>query len=845
MDEIISFAYGYTFRELEKEGLKEDVNLVLLALGSYGRKELSPHSDVDLLFLVPDNISEWTRVFTERMLYLLWDTGLDVGYSTRTAKDCFSLAQENYDVLTSILDARFLKGDAKFLDRFKGEFAKKVLEKVGADFVRAKRKIMEERLTRHGGTVYVLEPNVKEGMGSLRDIQAAQWVAKVLFQVDSLEELSRSADQDVLDPHDYRLLAESLHFLLRVRCDLHFTSSAARDLLTMERQPALAERFGIKEQDGVPAVERFMQEYYRHTGRVHHITMGIVRKSMDRGRKTPRILRKFKERDLGDGFFSRDGSIYIRGNAHDFFNEKPVRIMEAFTRYQKGSLDLSPELTLGIRKCLNLVDDGFRSDPETRRLFFSILKEDRRLYDTLLLMNELNFLGTYIPEFATIHCKMQHDYYHTYTVDEHSIRAIKEVVELPGAQSNTMQLYKKVLDEIKGSRILLLTTLLLHDVGKGKGSNHSETGAVMAGEAGKRLGLKEEQIETIQFLIRNHLLLSHVAQRRDLHEERTILETARKIGDNERLKLLYLITMADLKAVGPGVWNEWKASLITELFLETNRAIEQGETSREEVMERIILAKTYVEQHLKSDYAVKDIRGQLNSLTERAYMLYRPSVLTHLIGMRLKMGEEMMQLSWRQARSGGYTNLFVVTHDHPGLFAKIAGVLAANNVNILGAQIFTGIDGIVFDVLHVTDSILKPIQDRMKFRIVNMELEKVIAGDMDVDELFRTRSLSLPLDRRDRTQTKAPTRVEIDTEISDDHTVVDVYTADRIGLLYRITSTLAGLGLSIHTAKVSTKVDQAVDVFYVKDLNGEKVSDSAELERIRKSLLETLERQVG
>lgn len=845
MDEIVAFAYMYTSVDLQKEGLKEDKHLVLLALGSYGRKELSPHSDVDLLFLVPDEISEWTRVFTERMLYLLWDTGLDVGYSTRTARDCFSLAQENYDVLTSILDARYLQGDEVFFTGFTREFARKVLEKAGLDFVRAKLKTMEERLARHGGTVYVLEPNVKEGMGSLRDIHTSQWVAKVLFQVDSLEELSKSEDLDILDPEDYLLLTESLNFLLRVRCDLHFTSNAARDLLTMERQPDIARRFGIQGEDGIPPVERFMQEYYRHAGRIHQLAVGIIKKSMDRKRRTPKILRRFRERDLGDGFYARDGNLYLHEEVARFFKESPIRIMEVFRRYQETNLELSPGLSLGVRKSLDLVDEEFRRDPEARRIFFSILNEDRRLYDTLLLMNELQFLGRYIPEFATIHCKMQHDYYHTYTVDEHSIRAIKEVVELPQAQSPALTLYQKVLGEVEEDRILLFMTLLLHDVGKGKGSSHSETGAVMAGEVGKRLGLPEDQVEIMEFLIRNHLLLSHVAQRRDLHEESTILETARIVGDIERLKLLYLITMADLKAVGPKVWNEWKASLITELFLETYRAIEQGEISIEEIKEKVILARTFIQERLSPDYDSGQVTVELDVLTERAYMLYKPGVLTHLIGMRLKMGENLVQLSWRQAKNGGYTNLFIVTRDHPGLFAKIAGVLSANNVNILGAQILTRTDGIVFDVLHVTDSVLKPIRDRVKFRIVNRELEKVIGGEMDVDELFRSRKLSLPLDRRDKTLMKAPTKVEIDTEISTDHTVIDVYTADRIGLLYRITSTLAAMGLSIHTAKVSTKVDQAVDVFYVKNLEGKKVTDAEELAKIREALVSTLEEQSG
>jgi [protein-PII] uridylyltransferase len=297
--------------------------------------------------------------------------------------------------------------------------------------------------------------------------------------------------------------------------------------------------------------------------------------------------------------------------------------------------------------------------------------------------------------------------------------------------------------------------------------------------------------------------------------------------------------MADLKAVGPGVWNDWKASLITELFIETLKTIEQGGINREEIMEKILLSRTFVEERLAGDHPPEKVKAELDILTERAYMVYRPRVLSRLIDMKLKMGDDPIYLSWRQVKKGGFTNLFVVAHDHPGLFAKIAGVLSANNVNILGAQILTRKDGVVFDVLHVTDSVMKPIQDKVKSRIVNRELKKAIAGELDVDELFTSRNLSLPLDRRDRTL-KVPPRVEIENDISEEHTVIDVYATDRIGLLYRITSTLASLGLSIHTAKVSTKVDQAVDVFYVKDLENRKITDANELDRIRETLLGVL-----
>jgi len=841
MDEIVTYVYERTARDLASEGMKEDEHLVLLALGSYGRKELSPHSDLDLLFLVPEDILQWTQVFTERMLYLLWDIGLDVGYSTRTSKDCYALARENYEVLTSIIDGRYLKGDSLFLNTFKWDFKKRVLEKVGTDFVRAKLQIMEERLEKHGGTVYVLEPNLKEGMGGLRDIHTALWVAKVLFDVDSLEELARSQDLEILDWEDYLALEESLNFLLKIRCELHFTSNTARDLLTMERQPVIARKFGISDKKGIPAVESFMQEYYQHAGRVHHITMGVIKRSIERKRSAPRILQRLRERDLGDGYYASNGNIYTRKDAVEFLRQDPIRILDIFRKFQSTNLDLSPELSQAVRKSQDLVDGDFRKSKAAADIFFSILWDDRRLYDTLLLMNELQFLGKYIPEFATIHCKMQHDYYHTYTVDEHSIRAIKEVVDLPDSKDPVMHVYQQVWEQIKTERDLLFLTILLHDVGKGKGSNHSETGAVMASKAGKRLGLAEDQIETIEFLIRQHLVLSHVAQRRDLHEERTILETAKLIGTTDLLKHLYIITMADLKAVGPGVWNEWKASLITELFLETLKVMEQGGINREELKEKILLGRTFVQEKLAADHPAKEVRAELDILTERAYMVYRPRVLTRLIDMKLKMGEEPIYLSWRQAERGGFTNLYVVAYDHPGLFAKIAGVLSANNVNILGAQVLTRKDGVVFDVLHVTDSVMKPIHDKVKTRIVNRELKKALMGELDVDELFTNRNLSLPLSKRERTLS-APPKVEIENDVSEEHTVIDVYATDRIGLLYRITSTLASLGLSIHTAKVSTKVDQAVDVFYVKDLDGRKITDPDKLESIRTTLVGVLAR---
>ncbi len=837
MDEIVGYVYNRSVLDIEKEGVEPDNRLVLMALGSYGRKELSPHSDIDLLFLLPDKLTPWSKIFTERVLYTLWDTGLDVGYSTRSLSDCMTLATTNFDVLTSLLDARYIQGNLDLFNNFKKEFRRKVLNRVGNEFVMDQLRKMEERLEKHGGTIYVLEPNLKEGMGGLRDIHTALWVSKALFGAESLEKLKNIKELDILEENDFQELQKSFDFLQQVRCELHFASNAARDLLSMERQPYLAEKFGYKGRQGLPAVERFVQKYYTHAGQVHHITESIIKRSIEKKRKTPRILMRWKEKDLGQGLYAREGAMYSRVEPEEFFRTSPENLMKVFKLFQETNLEFSPELSNGIRGSLKLVDNDFRRDREIRDLFFSILSQGRRLYETLLAMNELRFLGKYIPEFAQIFCKMQHDYYHTYTVDEHSIRAIREIVELPGTPEPVMGIYKKVYEEMESCRNLLFLTVLLHDVGKGSGTNHSERGAKMAARAAKRMGLSKEEIEDIRFLVQNHLVLSHVAQRRDLHEDKTITEVASLMGTSKRLKLLLLITMADLKAVGPGVLNEWKASLIAELFLEANTAIERGGIFREDLLERIERDREQIRGILSVDLEQGLFSPELDALSERAYMVYRPETLAQMIRLKLSMEDKPLTTAWMQADKGGHTEFYIVSKDFPGLFSKIAGVLAANNVNILGAQILTRDDGIVFDLLHVTNNVMKPINDNVKFRLVSRELEKVISGELAVEDLFHTRRLSLPLDRREKTSIESPTRVEIDNEVSETYTVVDVYTNDRIGLLHTITSTLASLDLSIHTAKVSTKVDQAVDVFYVADLKGKKVENPGVLDRIREELL--------
>ncbi len=840
LDELMEAVCARAAEELAREGVKREGRLVLLALGSYGRRELAPHSDVDILFLVPQAVSPWVVSFTERVLYALWDLGLDVGYSTRSLKDCYHLATHNFDVLTSLLDARYLSGDIELFRRFVHDLGRRVLSRVAGEFVRGKLEDMVSREERHGGSIHVLEPNVKEGMGGLRDIQTALWVAKVLFGCERLEDLR---EQGLTDELGTRHLARSRAFLQRVRCELHFASDTARDILTMDRQTFIAQRLGFRDKGGAPGVERFMQVYYTHCTQVRQLADSVIRRALERGRKVPRIVERLREKDLGDGFLARDGAIHSRGKPQAVFRRNPAAMMAVFSLYQRGGLDLSPELSLGIRRSLRLVDESFRTDPVIRARFFRIIEEDRRLYETLLLMNELRFLGRYIPEFDRIHCKMQHDYYHNYTVDEHSIRAVRELVETPQGEAAHQEpfriAYRRAVEA--GDRPLLLLAVLLHDVGKGYGSGHAVRGAKLAEAIGRRLGLAEEERETLQFLVLHHLAMAHVAQRRDLHDERTITGFARLAGTLERLRALFLITRADLKAVGPGVWNEWKSSMVTELYNEAARAIEAGGERRDQLEEKARRRREEVARLLEGRPPSGWVEEELSLLSSRAFLVYHPEKLSRLLLLRAEMGAGRGPVvAWHQDPRQGHTEMHVVARDAPGLFSRIAGVLTANAVNILAAQIHTRDDGVVFDVLQVTDSVNRPIADPVKQRLVASELARAVAGELSVADLVSSRRLTLPLDLRDRSTGRQHDRVEVDNEASDRFTVIDVYASDRIGLLYTITSTLAALGLSIHNAKVSTKVDQAVDVFYVTDLSGGKLRDEGMLRKVREELLRAL-----
>jgi [protein-PII] uridylyltransferase len=678
--------------------------------------------------------------------------------------------------------------------------------------------------------VYLLEPNLKEGEGGLRDLHTAIWAAKSKYKVDNLHEL---IVKGVLTEDELAEYHQALDYLWRIRNELHFQAGRKNDQLTFEAQTRIAEFFNYQDKGRVLAVEEFLRDYYLHAIKVEHFSSLLVSKCVAREESAFKILGYFTRRPIGEGFYVLKGELVVPDES--VIQQDPSRLMKLFEYAQKQGVSLSLRAKSLIRQNLDLVNDKFRRSREVNASFFNILRCEKGVAETLQLMHHLQFLNRFIPEFERIYCKVQHDLYHIYTVDTHSLFAVDETIKLwKGEHEADLPLLTQVAREID-KRELLLLAVLLHDIGKGDGGRHAELGAEMIPTIARRMGLSKEDSERLEFLVLHHILLAHIAQRRDLNDEKMIVHFARQIGTSENLKMLYLLTYADIKAVGPDVWTEWKARLAQELYDKAFQVLERGDFRLEASSERVKKVKRQVLELLGDEFPPTDVKHELKAMTTRHLLANPPRLLAEHIRILLELEDRTMVVRVEHDHVGGFSNLTVCTHDVPGLFSMITGVMAANGINILGAQIHTGSNGKALDTLQVNSPQGFVITDAGRWKRVEDDLLQVLEGHIKVSALAEKRQRVNVL--ADRPRPRFPTRVEIDNEVSSDYTVIDIYTHDKIGLLYRITSTLTELGLYIGISKISTKVDQVADVFYVKDIFGHKLSSERKIEEVRERLL--------
>ncbi len=803
--------------------------LAIVAVGGYGRGELAPYSDIDLLFLLPYKQTPHTEQVVEYLLYMLWDLGLKVGQATRSVADCLRYARQDLTIRTSLLEARYVWGEQSLYNELKQRFDAEIVRGTAAQFVEAKLAERDARHQRVGDSRYQLEPLVKEGKGGLRDLHTLFWIAKYVYRVD---DVARLVERGVLSAEESQRFERAQAFLWTVRCHLHYLAGRAEERLTFDRQAEIGSRMGYTDHAGTRGVERFMKHYFlvaKDVGDLTRIFCAILEIDQ-KGKRRLSWLRWGQTRRRLDGFVLDGDRLAIP--AEDFFKTDPVALIRLFRVAQDQELDIHPRALRAAQRSLKLIDAKLRENPEANRLFLDILTAKKDPETALRRMNEAGVFGRFIPEFGRVVAQMQYDMYHVYTVDENTLFAIGILHKIEtGALKEELPVASAIMPTIASRRALYLATLL-HDIAKGRGGDHSVLGEQVALKLGPRLGLSDEETETVAWLVRWHLLMSSTAFKLDIGDPHTIHNFVERVQSPERLKLLLVLTAADIRAVGPKVWNGWKAALLRELYHSALDVISGGLTV-EPRDSRIAAAQAAVRQ-LLPDFT----DDQFAAFIARGYPFYWLSLDadTHARHARLMREAEAsgapLTVDKRVDAQRAVTEITLYTADHPGLFSRIAGALAVCGANIVDAKIMTMSNGMALDTFWIQDPEGGPFRRPDKLARLAVVFEDVLTGDLKPHrELERTPAFP------SRTSVfTVPPRVLVDNQASRSHTVVEVNGRDRPGLLYELTRELTRLNLQVSSAKISTYGEKVVDVFYVKNLFGHKVEHPAKLAEIHTAL---------
>ncbi len=812
----------------------------LVAQGGYGRGNLAPFSDLDLLFLVPWKVTPRVEQIVEYVLLLLWDTGLKVGHATRSVEECLRLARQDTTICTSLLETRFLWGERALYDEFRSRFGAELVRKTGPEYVERKLAERDARHLRFGDSRYVVEPNVKEGKGGLRDLHTLFWIAKYLYRVDEIGEL---AGGELFAPAELAAFVKAERFLSTVRCHLHYLAGRAEERLTFDHQKEIADRLGYRPRAGARPVERFMKHYYLVAKKVGDLTRIFCATLEDEHRRRPLFSLSGllgRDRPLAGAFAAERGWLTLTQS--EAFAEDPVAMLRLFHEAQRLELDIHPAALRQVTRNLNRIAPGFHRRPEAAALFLDMLTSPKAPDSALRRMNEAGLLGRLIPVFGRVVAQMQYDMYHTYTVDEHTIRAIGILHRIErGELREEAPVASEVVHKVQSRRALYLA-LFMHDLAKGRGGDHSILGAEDALRLGPELGLSEEETETVAWLVRHHLAMSDAAFKLDLNDPRAISDFADLVQSPERLRLLLVLTVADIRAVGPNVWNAWKAALLRELYYKTDERLGGGD-ARLAASERVRAAQQALRAAL-ADWS-DEAFAALAEAAPAGYWLAsddRETLARHA-GMIRKVEADpaALQVEARVDRGREVTEVVFCAGDHPGLFSRFAGALAAAGVGVVEARVFTFANGVAIDTFQVQDAERRAVTDRRRLEALERRVRAALAGELDLGREARRRP-AWP--SRTDVFTVAP-RVLIDNSASAAHTVIEVNGRDRPGFLFDVTRALFELSLRIATARIATYGERVVDVFYVKDVFGLKVVHDGKLARVRERLLHAVAGETG
>lgn len=817
--------------------IKGDAGFTVVAVGGYGRGEMAPFSDVDLLFLTPANPSKAAEAAIEDTLYLLWDLGLKVGQSVRSVAECTRLAREDITIRTSLLEKRFIWGDAALAERLRETLRKELFLSTGKEFVEAKLAERDARHARHGGSRYLVEPNVKEGKGGLRDLQTLFWIAKYVYDVEEVGDLIAKG---VMKADEAEIFAAAESFLWTVRCHLHDLAGRAQEQLTFDYQVELATRLGFEDQDGRRGVEVFMQRYFRHAKEVGELTRFFCAAlESDQKKARPSIGARMRAWAFGgggpqgEGFYIRDGRVDVGDES--WFDEDPVNILRLFEEGLRTGALIHPNAHRIVMRKLHLVDDKLRRNAEANGIFMRLLTKSGDPERALRRMNETGVLGAFIPEFERIVALMQFNMYHHYTVDEHTILAIGSLNRLIGGELiEDLPVATEIMKRGVDLSVLYLA-LFFHDIGKGDPRPHEIVGAEVAAKVCPRLGLDEGQTEMVVWLVRNHLVMSDFAQKRDISDPAAVRAFAAQVRSVERLKLLLVLTALDIRAVGPGTWNNWKAQLLRQLYHDTLAVLGVGNErlSRED---RVAEVKAKLRKRLES-WKPEEVDGWLGRHYPPYWLGLDLDTLERLAEMGRAARPDQVNSRFDDVQGHDATRCCLYISDHPGLFSRMAGAFALGGASVKDAHIFTSSDGMTTAVFWLQDGKGKPLEPSRHERL-KKTIHRTLRGEVVArDELKPRRNLK----KRER-PFDVPTTITFDNESSELYTVIEVDTRDRVGLLYDLTRTLAAQNVNISSAVITTYGEQVVDSFYVKDLFGFKIRTENKQKAIEKGLRDAIRR---
>ncbi len=831
-DQVLRLIFDFTSQRLYPlNNPTASERMALIAVGGYGRGEMAPYSDVDIAFITPYKQTGWTEQVIESMLYMLWDLGMKIGHSSRSLDEMVRMAKDDLTIRTALLEARYVWGDQELYDEASARFQRDVVADTARAFISDKLAERDARHKRMGDSRYVVEPNLKEGKGGLRDLHTLFWIGKYIHRVTSVPEL---VDRGLLTAEELRQFQKAENFLWAVRCHLHLVAKRPEERLTFDVQREIATRMNYKDRPGRSAVERFMQHYFLIAKQVGDLT-GVFLAHVDdsfapKGRRfTLPSLAGFRRAPKKlDGFVMDRGRLALPSD--DWFQKDPVRLIEIFALADQHGLEIHPQAMRAANRDAKLIDATVRNDPRANAFFMSVLTSPRDPEYVLRWMNEASVFGRFVPDFGRVVAQMQFDMYHHFTVDEHSIRAIGLLSRIEkGVLGDDHPLATAILKQIVSRRVLYMA-VLLHDIAKGRGGDHSVLGAEVAMKLCPRMGLSPAETETVAWLVKTHLLMSATAFKRDIADFKTVLDFAELVQSPERLRLLLVLTVVDIRAVGPGVWNSWKRQLLSDLFEAAEGVLRLGHKQKGRG-DRISAKQAALAQTL--DWP----KAQFDKMAKRlpdAYWIAEPEdILARNAQHIADAGKKPLSIAAEVYPSRGATLVTVYAADHPGLFYRVAGAIHLAGGSIIDARIHTTKDGMALDNFLVQDPFGKPFDEPARLARIAQAIEDALANRQQLVERLAAR----PLPRTRAEAFDIAPNVLIDNRASNRQTVIEVNARDRPALLYALAYALFESKVTIRSAHIATYGERAVDTFYVNDLTGDKIISVARIKDIEARLL--------